>query len=188
MACAADERYVVPLAVMLTSVVTHVDPSRRLAIHVLDGGVPPRERDLLSAALGRPNVEVRWHTAAAASLERLPLWGRMPVTTYQRLRAPELLPPELRRVIWLDCDLVTTVDVGALWDVGLDGRHLLAAQDIVVPFMASRGGVSRHADLGIPGDAKYSTWVMVGTGVGLHESARVEYLREITTACLWDQG
>ena len=39
-ACAADDRYVQHLAVMLQSVIANLDSDRSLAVHILHGGIP----------------------------------------------------------------------------------------------------------------------------------------------------
>jgi lipopolysaccharide biosynthesis glycosyltransferase len=153
-ACAANERYVMPLAVMLTSLVDHLDPKRQLSIHVVDGGIPPVEREQVGASLRGANVSIEW-IPAKSSRPDLPTWGRLDPAVYQRLMLPGMLPESVHRAIWLDCDLVIRQDLGRLWDVDLADRHVLAVQDIIVPYVSSFMGVAHHADLGIPADGKY---------------------------------
>ena len=61
----------------------------------------------------------------------------MTSTTYHRLLLPQLLPEEVTRAIWLDCDLLVTTDLVRLWETDLGGFHLLAVRDSVVPLEAA---------------------------------------------------
>jgi lipopolysaccharide biosynthesis glycosyltransferase len=154
-ACAADERYVMPLAVMLTSLVDRLDPRRALCAHVFDGGISRADRERLSASLGRSNATLRWITSRPEALPKLPVWGRLSPAVYQRLMVPQLLPESVGKAIWLDCDVVIQHDLAALWDTDLGDRYLLAAQDMVVPYVSSFFGVKHHAELGIDASARY---------------------------------
>jgi len=154
-ACAANEPYVMPLAVMLTSLVERLDRRRNLSIHVVDGGIPPADRDRLAASLKRANVSIGWIPARSSPVRELPVWGRLHPAVYQRLMVPEMLPESVDRAIWLDCDVVVQQDVGRLWDVDVGDHHLLAVQDMIVPYVSSFMGVAHHEELGIPASAKY---------------------------------
>ena len=154
-ACAADEHYVMPLAVMLTSLVNRLDPRRAISIHVIDGGIPPADRERLSESLSRPNVNIDWPPGRSRSPSELPVWGRLRPAVYERLALHEYVPTPASKAIWLDCDLVVTQDVARLWDTDMGDRHLLAVQDMIVPYLSSPMGVARHAELGLSGERKY---------------------------------
>jgi lipopolysaccharide biosynthesis glycosyltransferase len=153
-ACTADAAYVMPLAVMLTSLVEHLSPDRALSVYVLDSGIPAADRARLSASLERPGIAINW-IAAATALPDLPVWGRLSRTVYQRLAVPDLLPETVTKAIWLDCDVVVRQDVARLWDTDLGDKYVFAVQDMIVPYVSSFMGISRHAELGLPATAKY---------------------------------
>jgi lipopolysaccharide biosynthesis glycosyltransferase len=155
LACAADDRYVQPLAVMLQSVIANLSPDRRVCVYAIDGGIAEEHRRALGTAWDPARAEVLFMSCRQDSLAGLPLWGRMPVVTYYKLLVPELLPADARKVIWLDCDLVVTGDLARLWDAELDGHALLAVHDPGVPTLASRDGVGPRRELGLADDAKY---------------------------------
>jgi lipopolysaccharide biosynthesis glycosyltransferase len=155
LACAADDRYVEPLATMIQSVLVNLNAERRIALYVLDGGVSVRHQSMLSAAWTERGASVRWLPADESWFAGVPLWGRMPVTTYLKLALTRLLPPSVRKLVWLDVDLVVLADLARLWDLDLGNRSLLAAQDQVVPFLSSPFGVTSQARLPVPENAKY---------------------------------
>src|SRR4051812_29167425 len=155
LACAADARYVMPLAVMVRSVIANLRAGAAVSVYVADGGVPRFEKERLTGFFHSQNVEPIWLDPPAAATAGLPTWGRMPSTTYYRLLIADLLPADVRKLIWLDCDLVVTADLGRLWEADLAGGHLLAVQDVVVPYISSRYGIRRWRQLSLPQDAKY---------------------------------
>ena len=191
-ACAADERYVQPLAVMLHSLLANLAPSRHLVVYIVDGGIGASDKRDLTRTWATGRAEARFVSPDAGLLAGLPLWGRMSVATYYKLLVPQLLPPDLDKAIWLDCDLVVTGDLARVWESELDG-HLLAVRDTSIPTLSSRGGVTAWRRLGLPPDAPY-----FNAGVMVMSLARwrrdviaaraIQYLRQHRdTVVFWDQ-
>lgn len=191
--CATDSNYVTPLAVMLRSVLTNLSANRTAAIYIMDGGVGAESRERLVQGLPSGRATVKWMRVDPAVYSGVPLWGRMPVSTYYKLAVADTLPAEVHKAIWLDCDLLVTSDVASLWDVDLDGSHLRAAQDSIVPLVSSAFGVAAYQVLGIPPDAKYfNAGVMLldldrWRADGIPEQV-LDYLRQFRDSVyFWDQ-
>ena len=191
--CATDSRYVLPLAVMLRSVAEHLHDDRRVTCYVMYTGVGQGDRDRVCETLPKGQLDVKWIQASPQNLRGLPVWGRMPVTTYFKLLVPDLLPHNVDRAIWLDCDMLVTRDIALLWDVDLNGYPTAAVQDQLVPLVSSRGGIARCAELGISTQAKYfnagvmlmslSAWRREGV-----TRKALTYLRENARSVMfWDQ-
>ena len=152
-ASAADARYALPLAVMLNSVGAHAGPDVRIEAYVLDDGVSAEDKLKVAASLPA-NVQLKWRQTAS-SLTGLPTWGRMPLTTYEKLTVGDWIPEGTRRAIWLDCDLLVLEDISRLWRAELDNRIVLAVPDPRVPLVSSQFGVAAWRELGLPAEAKY---------------------------------
>lgn len=155
LACTADQRFVMPLAVMLTSLVANLDPRRTLSVYVIDGGISRADRTRLADSLTGPNVGIEWLPSRSTSGANGPGWGRLAPIVYERLAISDYLPDSVRKAIWLDCDLVVKGDLAQLWDTEIGDRHALAVQDMVVPYLSSPMGVARYTELGISGSSKY---------------------------------
>jgi lipopolysaccharide biosynthesis glycosyltransferase len=178
---------------MLQSVFANLSSDRRLAVHVVDGGIEERHRLDLMRWWHPDRVSLRFLAAKPETLAGLPLWGRMSVATYYKLLITQLLPSAVSRAIWLDCDLVVTADLGRLWDTDLGGRHALAVQDHAVPFVSSPNGVSQYERLGLPADAGYFNAGVMLLDLGLLRrdeipARAIEYLlQHRDTVVFWDQ-
>jgi lipopolysaccharide biosynthesis glycosyltransferase len=154
LACAANQSYALPLAVMLRSALDHLAPGYRLDVYAVDDGLDASDRLRVQASLDE-RVTMRWLQPRPLSGSTLPTWGRMPDTTYQKLTLGDWLPAECAKAIWLDCDVLVLDDLARLWEAGMAGRVLLAAQDVRVPMLSSSFGVAAHEELGLKTDAKY---------------------------------
>lgn len=189
--CAADAGYVMPLAVMLHSAAANLSPDATLLAYVVGDGIPSREKERLEELSAASDIALHWLDAEAIS--DLPIWGRMPRTTYHRLTIARLLPATVSKAIWLDCDLVVMSDLVRLWGADLAGHPLLAAQDVLVPFVSSPLGIRRWRELGLPRDAPYfNAGVMVVDLAAWRaseiESEVVAYLRASRDQVIfWDQ-
>lgn len=191
--CATDSHYVTPLAVMLCSVLTNLSKDRKAAIYIMDGGVDQQSREKVSRSLPAGRATVEWMPVNPDVYSGAPLWGRMPVSTYYKLAVADTLPPDVHKAIWLDCDLIVTTDLALLWDVDLDGDHVRAAQDSIVPLVSSHFGIAAHQSLGIPADAKYFNAGVMLVDLDSWRADRVsqrvlEYLRRFgDSVFFWDQ-
>jgi len=152
LACAADGRYALPLAVMLRSAGEQLLAGSFLRACVLDDGLTTEDRDRIQRSLP-PRIRIQW--CEPKPLPALPLWGRMTATTYQKLMLGDWLPAEVDRAIWLDADLLVLEDLGLLAQLPAASKVAAAVVDPRVPRLGSRFGVSGWRALGLNPDAPY---------------------------------
>jgi lipopolysaccharide biosynthesis glycosyltransferase len=192
-ACAADEAFAVPLAILVRSIRDHLDPARRLDLYIVDIGITQPTKERLTRSWPADRLDLHWLAVDPKALSHLPVWGRMNIATYQRLLMGQLLPEGISRVIWLDCDAVVMTDLTELWSTPLEGNTIAAAQDIVVPFVSSRFGVGRFRELGLPPDALHFNAGVMLVDLDVWRAGHVaeqsfEYLdRHAQEVWFWDQ-
>jgi lipopolysaccharide biosynthesis glycosyltransferase len=192
-ACAADGPYALPLAVMLRSAESRLDPAFALEVYAVDGGLSPEQRDRIERSLGS-RVELHWVAPERSAFAGLPLWGRMPIATYDKLGIGRWVPSSIDKVLWLDADVLVLGDLADLWRTA-DGSDavLRATQDDRVPTVASRFGVTPYASLGLVGGAKYFNAGVMAVNLARWRAAEVEdaalsYLRRHRDRVyFWDQ-
>ena len=190
---AADAAYACPLAVMLRSVADRLSPARHLEAHVIDGGLGEALRGRVEASLPRGRATLYWHVPDLRRLVGLPLWGRMTLATYNKLLAPELVPPHVAKAIWLDADVLAQSDLSDLWTGDLGSAPVLASQDPVVGSVGARFGVAGWKELGLDPAAPYfnagvlvmdlAQWRAEDIGVRAIEYVRRHWRR----VYFWDQ-
>nr|MDP9177253.1 glycosyltransferase family 8 protein [Gemmatimonadota bacterium] len=174
-------------------VLTNLSADRKAAIYIMDAGVKAESKEQLLQGLPPGRATVEWMTVDPAVYSGVPLWGRMPVSTYYKLAVADTLPADVHKAIWLDCDLLVTADLASLWDVDLNGSHLRAAQDSIVPLVSSPFGVAAYRVLGIPRDAKYFNAGVMVLDLDRWRADRIpqqvlDYLRRFhDSVYFWDQ-
>jgi lipopolysaccharide biosynthesis glycosyltransferase len=149
-ACSIDDRYALPLVVMLESLVERLRAPWRATVHLLHRGL---SRQSLAAVASV--VDLRPIELSGPCLDRLPRDGRLPLEAAAPLLLPELIPPDVPRVLFLDADMLVLDDIGPLWTLDLAGRALAAAVDPAIPLCHSPRGVPRAAARGIPPHTPY---------------------------------
>jgi lipopolysaccharide biosynthesis glycosyltransferase len=152
--CAADGGYALPLAVMLRSVAARLDPACALQVYAVDGGLSHDDRERITRSVGE-RATLRWMAPVRADLAGVPLWGRMPIATYDKLAIARWIPEAEERVIWLDADLLVVSDLAELWSTDVGAATIGATQDARVPTVDARFGVSGYAAHGLARDDKY---------------------------------
>ena len=130
---AIDGGYAMPLACALWSAVSRC----RLPVDawVIDGGLTCADRVRLAEVVRRARADsrLRFLPAPASAFAEMVTPGHLTRATYLRLLLGELLPRDVRRVIYLDSDLVVLGDLSEVWDLPSEGSAIWAARDQMEP-------------------------------------------------------
>lgn len=167
----ADDGYAIPLAVAIRSALDRLAAHRRMRLFILDGGLADESAARLMQSWRDPRLAVEWLRPDVDLVRDLPVSDHISLAAYLRLLMPSLLPADVRRVIYMDADMLVRRDLGDLWNEPLDGWSVLAAQDLAAPFLDSSSSlpnferVNRHLaaawpvanyrELGLPRDGMY---------------------------------
>jgi len=144
--------FLLPFAASLTSVVENSD-AQNITIHVLH-----KEGELSRKHHGRLRRRVYDNiNFIEIPRERLgeldnPRFG---VEAFYKTLIPLVLPDDIERVIYLDCDTIVLGDVNELWTVDLGGHYLAAVQDAWTPYVSAAEGVARWQELGYSADIPF---------------------------------
>lgn len=156
---AADDNYAMPLAVAMCSAVANVAAGSRIAFSVVHNGISDENRARIARSVGsvaRAEFTINWLDAPLAVFSDLKIthpW--ISSLTFVRLLVPNLLPPDVEKAIYLDCDVAVLDDIGALWDLDISNWALMAAQDLIGWVNDPSAGIANYRELGIPGNRKY---------------------------------
>ncbi len=119
---APNNYYVMPGIVMLQSLFAH-NPEP-IDIYVLQSDLTQENIDLLRRFIERHNGALHMITIPQTVFENAHTSIHITKETYYRLLAQELLPQELERLLYLDCDLIITGSLAPLYNDDLirDGK------------------------------------------------------------------
>jgi lipopolysaccharide biosynthesis glycosyltransferase len=145
--CAADARYGGYAGIMLASVL-RANPGESFDIHLLSDGMRAGDRRKLAVLVTRAGCRLSVYDVAARLAGYADGAGNhLSRTAYARLLIADLLPANLSRILYLDCDIICTGALRPLWHLA-DTIPLLGA----VP---DRTGDRWKVRLGLPAEAPY---------------------------------
>jgi lipopolysaccharide biosynthesis glycosyltransferase len=148
-ATAADKSYLLPVKVMISSLVQHLDISCKAEVHVV-------QRNLSDADLRELNAfaDTRSLVPGTDLLDKIPHQrGFVPESAFPLLLADLL--PDVDRVLFLDPDVLVLDDVAELWNTDLKGKTIAAVTDQAIGVCGSSRGVKNCRAREIPDDAAY---------------------------------
>jgi lipopolysaccharide biosynthesis glycosyltransferase len=149
----ANPPYFQHMAVTAVSLAEN-NPSSVIDIHLITCDRDADAEGRLARTIARyANLPLTTHHVDGRKLERYFVDGFMTKECYLRMLAPDVLPPEIGRVLYLDCDLVVLDDLRPLWNVDLGDKPVAAAPDY--PRVPSLVAPERLAAIGMPQDAPY---------------------------------
>ncbi|BAZ40636.1 glycosyl transferase family 8 [Calothrix sp. NIES-4101] len=164
--CAADDKYAMPLAVMARSVIENIKSDRKITLFIIDGGIQNKNKKKILKTLGSKNSEIEFIHRPDSLVKKLEdvvkytltngqAKKHLTIAAYYRLFIADLLPDNVEKAIYLDCDLVVEEDLDKLWQKNLGDNYLLAAQDIWIHSISSHNGILNYQELGINPNEKY---------------------------------
>src|SRR6267143_6438 len=145
--CAADARYGGYAGIMLASVL-RANPGESFDIHLLSDGVRAGDRRKLAPLVARAGSRLTVYDVVARLAGYSDGVGNhLSRTAYARLLIADLLPADLGRILYLDCDIICTGALRPLWH--------LAPTIPLLGMVADRAGEGWKTRLGLPGEAVY---------------------------------
>ncbi len=126
----ADDRYAMPLAVMLSSAVCNLSAAVGLHIFILDGGLSLRNKQRIRRSIPERPLDLTFLQPSAQTLKGVPVFGHVSLSTYFRLLMPALLPPELDKAVYVDADCVVVGDLAEMWSKEMGDCPLMAVPAI----------------------------------------------------------
>lgn len=129
-AFATDERYAQHCLVALTSLAEHNDG---LNVYIITTGLSPKVVSYFNDNSAKYRYTLNWIHIPVSFVSKLPLPSRenikhISLATYYRLFIAELLPLEIDKILYLDCDIVVMGPLKNLWELKID-NYALAACD-----------------------------------------------------------
>ena len=125
----ADDKFALPLAVMLRSLADNLTWTPRVDVYVLDCGISARNKWRIRRSLPAGTIRIRFVPVPMDCLGGIHLDGYWTRSVYAKLLMGLLLPADISRAIFIDADTLVLRDIGELWELDLEGKVLGAVPD-----------------------------------------------------------
>jgi lipopolysaccharide biosynthesis glycosyltransferase len=141
-----DKQYARHLGVMLNSLFTSSSIGTIFTITVLDGGISKKDIAKLTRLADAHQASIKFVAMDRYRYEHYPLSNHIRQAAYYRISMSEILDSSVRKVLYLDCDIIINQDITELWETDFNGCAVAAVEE---PHF------DRHMDLHLPADALY---------------------------------
>lgn len=130
--CTIDQNYVQHCGAMLTSLFEN-NQQERFDVYLITDGISEESFASLLRLVRGYDSQLIMKIVDIDILRNFPLpdykSSQYSLANYYRILIPELLPFDVDKIIYFDCDLIIRGNIRELWDINMDGFALAAIDD-----------------------------------------------------------
>lgn len=132
--CAADENYVPYCGIMLTSLLMNNRNERFRVFIMIEDELTKRSRLRFSRLIEPYNATIEYVKVDKSLFERYPTrnleyWS---LAMYYRILAAQVLPNDVEKVLYLDCDIIVNGSLRSLFDIDISNEALGVVPDVFI--------------------------------------------------------
>lgn len=156
LAVATNNHYIIMLAALLKSIELNHKSGEAIDVYIIYGDVTKKNQQRLEASIDTNIFDINWVSEKDVIPKgmQLPLdKNTYPLNIFMRLFIPYFLPDHIKKVLYLDVDMILNAEIATLWNIDIENHVIGAVIDAYAVFI--KNYVSNYKELNLPGDAKY---------------------------------
>lgn len=181
--CCCDRYFMIPLIVMLFSVSKNLQKPL-VKIHIITYNFSEDELEYLKQNTNFSNFQVYLYNYNEDKLLNIfPECEQYPKSIYLKIYIPNILPSEIKKVIFLDSDLIVLSSIHLLNEINLENKIILAACEMgeTLQYAKSKNGIGNYKKISIPGNQKmFNSGVMV---IDLQRMREIKFIKKVEDYC-----
>ena len=162
-----DNHFIVLLAAMLKSLEMNHKSDDKIELYLVEEKVTSKNKGKINQTIKSKDIKIYWLSIdTVVDKKKLPLdSSSFPLNVYIRLFIPYFLPKEIKKVIYLDVDMIVKNDISNLWQIDLGDKIIGGVVDRSEVVSCYWAGIRNYKELGIRPQAKYynSGLLMINT-------------------------
>ena len=126
-----DNNFIMQAGVFITSI-KQTNKNNKINIYVLSEALSEDSKKSLNSITKDSNIILNFVKIDLSSLPPLPLEGKnhISVATYYRILLPFILPDNIEKILYLDCDMLVLDDLSPLYDSDISNLNAAATIDM----------------------------------------------------------
>lgn len=114
-----DENFVMQCGVLLKSIQVN-NPTEEINFYILTMGLSDKAKEQLQN-VSQKNIQIHFLEISQTMLENFPIRSvdHLTLATYLRLFLPIILPQDIHKIIYLDCDMIVCDSLSSLWNIDI---------------------------------------------------------------------
>lgn len=146
---ASDDKFSEILGVSIASLLKN-NSAMEIVIYILDGGIKQENKSRIESLLQNyKNKSIVWIPSINIEdvIGREVKQDRGSISQFARLFISTLLPKEVSRVLYLDCDVIIEQSIDKLWNIDLEKNTIAALLDPFSVLYRKNLGIDKNATL-----------------------------------------
>lgn len=154
-----DNDYIILMAALLKSIETNHKTPEHIDIYMAGNGITEKSKNMMHQSIDPDMFTIYWLKMEDIIPKRMSLpYDRnlFPPTIYMRLFMPYAVPASLKKILYIDVDMIAFEDISNLWNTDIADYVVGAVVDCRVPTLDNDwGGVLNYQQLGLDGKHPY---------------------------------
>ncbi|HEX9060770.1 MAG TPA: glycosyltransferase [Clostridia bacterium] len=146
---ACDSNYAKPLGIMMVSLLENTYCKEKIEFYVIDGGISAKDEEDLRTCVSKYGCKVNFLVLKPERYQDLKKQSYFSYATYFRIFVPELMDQSIKKVIYLDCDLIVRGDIVKLWKTDVSNYFIAAVEDVGMENSGDYGAMIKR-NIGMP--------------------------------------
>lgn len=154
-AIAADNNYAQHAAVLIASILTNTKQKEKIKFHLLSDGIgSDKIKQISDTALSFGSELFVYDLSSYACFDETFISGHISRAAYFRLAIANILPEKIKKIIYLDVDMLVLHDISELWNTDLHDKPMGAVPDYGI-MASARLMNQKHEKIGLPLNSLY---------------------------------
>lgn len=126
----SDNNYVQHLTTAMASILKNLKSDSIIRFYILDGGISECNKKNILELSALKDFECIFYDMSKFDFSRFPMnRSYISVATYYRLLILEILPKDIEKLIYLDCDIIVKDDLSKLYNIDISGYYAGVIED-----------------------------------------------------------
>jgi len=133
----ADNNYAQYAGVVIASILKNSNPDDELSFYILDGGITEENKNKIKSLTSIKDCQISFVQIDESLFEdykKLTTHSYITLATYYRLKIPQFLNENIKRIIYLDCDMIVNESLSELYNTDLGDNYIGGVIDIRVKY------------------------------------------------------
>ncbi|GAB3921094.1 glycosyltransferase family 8 protein [Mucilaginibacter myungsuensis] len=154
-----DNDYIILMAALLKSIEVHHKSGEHIEVYMAGPNITKESKKKMLASIDPKMFTIHWKTLKEMIPKGMALpYDRnlFPATVYMRLFMPYIMPADVKKVLYLDVDMICLEDISNIWNTDVTDYVTAAVVDCRVTTLDNDwGGVLNYQALGLDGKHPY---------------------------------
>jgi lipopolysaccharide biosynthesis glycosyltransferase len=152
---ACDDHYMILTAALLKSIEMNHSTGEPIEVYIVEDNVSSRNKNRLLSSVGS-SMLLYWIKMSEAIPEGMSLPvvnNTYPLNTFIRLFIPHFIPQHIKKVIFMDVDMIVLGDISKLWHTDIGDHIIGAVTDSITKTLGN--GIANYEQLRLNPASKY---------------------------------